>query len=413
VCRSASGCLPQPADCSSQPLGSALPPIEIRRVFILRPDHLGDLVLFSGALRHLRRRWPGAEIALCARPFGLELFAHCPHVDTLVSYDRLAGLFLDSKRLPGLPNVRGACRLSRYVRRGLRPLIPLFQFPYRCDLALLPLRSPQDEHNLVMRHIPARLRVGVQGGLGNLTAEQELQHRSIYSLKMDVSQFPIDLPELEMTRRYLEFIGATTQDDELWPEFWTTEEDRDHAEEWVVSLTTGATVGVAPGVVSAPGKRLPPDWFARAIERSGAKRLRVVLLGSAVDAEVCSEVEARLKKLAAVESTVNLTGKTTVRELIECVRRCDFVLTQETATLHVATALRKPVVGIVGGGHFGRFFPYGDSATARFVHKRMDCFGCNWRCHYDTVRCVQEIPPEAAAKELRELFSLCRSGGRP
>jgi len=104
---------------------------------------------------------------------------------------------------------------------------------------------------------------------------------------------------------------------------------------------------------------------------------------------------------------VNLAGKTSVREMIECLRRCDAILSQETAALHIATALHKPVLGIVGGGHYGRFYPWGDPEIARVVTKPLDCFGCNWACKYATMRCIQEISPSEASEGLKK----CLSGG--
>jgi ADP-heptose:LPS heptosyltransferase len=91
--------------------------------------------------------------------------------------------------------------------------------------------------------------------------------------------------------------------------------------------------------------------------------------------------------------------------MIECLKRCDLILTQETAALHIATALRKPVAGIVGGGHFGRFYPWGDPETSRPVQREMSCYGCNWHCKYQTMRCIQEIPPGDAAAALAGLVA--------
>ena len=89
--------------------------------------------------------------------------------------------------------------------------------------------------------------------------------------------------------------------------------------------------------------------------------------------------------------------------MIECIKACDFVLSQETAALHAAVALRKPVVGIIGGGHYGRFYPWGDPKLSRPANKPMDCYGCNWLCKYETIRCIQEIPAADAARELNQL----------
>ncbi len=63
------------------------------------------------------------------------------------------------------------------------------------------------------------------------------------------------------------------------------------------------------------------------------------------------------------------------------------------------------MVGILGGGHYGRFYPWGDPKFTRVVSKPMDCYGCNWHCKFETVRCIQEIPPADAARALNELYA--------
>jgi hypothetical protein len=75
--------------------------------------------------------------------------------------------------------------------------------------------------------------------------------------------------------------------------------------------------------------------------------------------------------------------------------------------------LQKRVAGIVGGGHFGRFFPWGNSSVARVVNKPMECYGCNWRCKYQSMRCIQEISPMDAARELRSLLEDVRMNHVP
>ena len=74
----------------SQRVGSY--PAAPRRILIIRPDHLGDLILFSGGLRHIRNKWPSARITLCVRSYGMELFANCPFIDKLQPYESLIPL---------------------------------------------------------------------------------------------------------------------------------------------------------------------------------------------------------------------------------------------------------------------------------------------------------------------------------
>ncbi len=86
-------------------------------------------------------------------------------------------------------------------------------------------------------------------------------------------------------------------------------------------------------------------------------------------------------------------------------RRARLYFGGETGPLQLALAVGTPVVCLLGGGRFGRLFPAGDPRRNRAVHLGMDCFGCNWRCRYDSIRCIQEIGEEHAWRELAALLA--------
>jgi len=374
----------------------------IRRVFILRPDHLGDLVLFSGTLKHFRRRWPAAQITLCVRgSYGKELFAHCPHVDRLVSYEELRTNLLGSGRLFGMPHVRGFGRLGNLLHQHAPPFI---RRKYASDLVVLPITSPEHEYHRCIKLIPSRDKVGICGDLTNQTAEIEAETRNWYSTQMDLAGRPWNFHELEATRLFLKFLEIEVEPDDLWPELWTSRDDCRKANDWIPKNSDKIVLGIAPGVTSLPGKRLPSEWFAKVVNLLKCRDIEIILLGSRPDLSVCVGVASALKSSRPAIRLQNLAGKTSVGELIECIRRCNIVLSQETAALHIATALRKPVVGLIGGGHFGRFYPWGDPSVARAVNKPMDCYGCNWQCKYESIRCIQEISVESAAAEMNYLL---------
>jgi len=73
-------------------------------------------------------------------------------------------------------------------------------------------------------------------------------------------------------------------------------------------------------------------------------------------------------------------------------RRCRLYVGAESAGAHMACALGIPNVVLLGGGHFGRFMPYSPLTSA--VVLPMDCFGCNWRCKYDTAHCIASVDPK-------------------
>ena len=112
---------------------------KINRVFILRPDNLGDLVLFSGALPHIRAHYPQAEITLCVKRYLRNLLELCPHVDRLLCWeDALYNLTgRPTLTLDWLPEIRGRWRLQTWLRALTRHAMRL---RYRTDVLLLPAR---------------------------------------------------------------------------------------------------------------------------------------------------------------------------------------------------------------------------------------------------------------------------------
>ena len=363
-----------------------------RSVLILRPDNLGDLVLFSGELRHMRALWPSAQITLCARSHGRQFFAHCPYIDKFLSYESLQW----TGRLYWPQSISWGPSLGRWLLDTLQRVIPSIGY----DLTVLPIVSPWITYHRIMAFLPSRERVGVCGSRDNANTDEVLRSQNIYSRHFDAAQFPPAFSELERNRLFLRFLGADVKETDFWPEFWTQDSDRAAAKELLQREPGKLLIGIAPGVSWPLGKQLPASWYVETLRDMRRPDMQFVLLGAGSDQAICGEIERALSEA----SITNLAGKTSILEMIECIRACDVMLCADAAPLHISTALRKPVVGLLGGGHFGRFYPWGDPKLARVVNKPMDCYGCNWECKFDRVRCIQEIAPADAIRELTALI---------
>ena len=103
---------------------------------------------------------------------------------------------------------------------------------------------------------------------------------------------------------------------------------------------------------------------------------------------------------------INLVGQTTVNELVEVVRRAQLFIGADSATFHVAAALRKPAICLAGGGHWGRFVPWGMTERTKVLTHKLDCFGCNWACGRATVDCIAGIETDDVIRHARELLVL-------
>jgi ADP-heptose:LPS heptosyltransferase len=330
---------------------------------------------------------------VCVRRYALNLLEHCPYIDRLVTWEDLI------HPLPPGRYFRGRNRLESILIRLRRATAKSF------DVVLVPVRSPTRAIHQLAGSIRAAARIGIVGDHCNQSPYDEACSASVYTSHLEL---PIDRrlePELEANRDFLRFLGAEIGTDDAWPEFWTDDADRRWAAEQVGGSPEEMVLGIAPGVTSMPQKRYPAERLVEAVAALRDVQLKVVLFGGPGERAACGEVAELLPKLRHVQSVVDLAGKSTVRQLVEGLRRCTVVLSEETAALHIATALRKPTVGIMGGGHFGRFYPWGDPEINRVANQPMECYGCNWKCRYTTIRCVQEIPPKLIARELQHLLT--------
>lgn len=164
------------------------------------------------------------------------------------------------------------------------------------------------------------------------------------------------------------------------------------------------------------GGRTPLRWWpvdkfsevAKAVNRSGVP---IVLVGTRSE----KEAALRFKELSNV-SVADLTGELSVAELVSVINNCLFVLANDTAPVHIAIALKKPSVCIMGGGIFGVSDHYGYPRINRWAYVKTDCFFDNWRCVEkarpgEPAPCIAAVTAEKVIGELGELLALIRKNG--
>ena len=103
-------------------------------------------------------------------------------------------------------------------------------------------------------------------------------------------------------------------------------------------------------------KRWPAIHFAELVRQTAAQfpSTRFAILGSRDD-QPLGEIISR----AAPDRCLNLCGATSLLEMIEWVRLCDLMVTNDTGPMHAAAALGKPIIALFGPTEPRRTGPYG------------------------------------------------------
>jgi ADP-heptose:LPS heptosyltransferase len=110
------------------------------------------------------------------------------------------------------------------------------------------------------------------------------------------------------------------------------------------------------------------------------------------------------KSAGLPKCVADLRGRTSLPELVDLLQQASLVVGNETGPVHLAIGLGIPTVCVLGGGHFGRFMPYGDSAKHKVVINRLACFQCNWNCTRSRPECVLDVSVDRVWEEVRGLL---------
>ena len=109
----------------------------------------------------------------------------------------------------------------------------------------------------------------------------------------------------------------------------------------------------------------------------------------------------------------NNAGKTELVELSGLLSQSQLIITNDTGTAHISSAVGTPTVCILGGGHFGRFLPYPDlpsqSSKIEAVFHKMPCYDCNWQCVYtfnkgEPAPCISNVSVDAVWQEVGKII---------
>jgi lipopolysaccharide heptosyltransferase II len=159
-------------------------------------------------------------------------------------------------------------------------------------------------------------------------------------------------------------------------------------------------VAIQPGA-RWTNKRWPSANFAEVIRMlaAGHADTRFVILGNGEDVPL-GEIVAR----AGPERCLNLCHRTSLPEMVEWLRLCSMMITNDTGPMHVAAALGKPVIAMFGPTEPRRTGPYGQLENVLRVE--LPCSPCMKEyCSYEKPNeCLNAITPAMVFQRAKNLL---------
>jgi heptosyltransferase-1/heptosyltransferase-2 len=325
-----------------------------RRILIIKPSSLGDVATTLPLLCDLHRALPKARIDWLVHPAFAVLLRGHEALDRILEFDR--------KQLAAWWYKPAAWRLFRELLRKLRSA------EYDCVIDAQGLfRS-----GFFARITGAATRIGFasarEGAPLAYTHRVRLPDRGRHMLAVD---------------RMRALLGPLEIDTTCPAEFRLPIQPA--AAAWARDL-----LGATRPIVVIPGarwntKRWPLERYTAVVRQLAAARQPVVLAGSPDEKPLCDEIAA------AVPAVRNLAGQTGLAEMIALLDRAKLVLGNDSGPLHVAVALRKPIVAIYGPTAPDFVGPYGQLANV--LRHDVPCHPCRRR-ECDHHSCMQGVSVE-------------------
>ena len=286
------------------------------KILVIRLSSIGDVVLTTPVLRCMKRQLQDCEVHIITKRICGELLEGNPNVDRLIEYDgsgEQEGM-LRKEHYDYVVDLHNNHR-SRRLRRALRRRTLVYRKEnFGKFMLVLTKWDIMSGRHVVDRYFDAVKPLGVEND----------------NLGLELQNF--ELPKLELPNLKLQYHKSPSP----------CPVDRQY-----VVIACGA---------QHETKRIPPEKIA--LLARGIKN-QVVLVGDRNDRQ-------RMESITLSDNVLNLCGETTLRESAAMIAHSDYVITPDSAMMHVAAAYHRKVIAVWGctSPRFG-FWAYGT--------ERIDC----------------------------------------
>ena len=324
---------------------------------VIQTAFLGDVVLTTPLLSALAAHHGPVDVV--TTPMAASLLETHPAVRNVIPYDKRGS----DRGWTGLRRLSQRLKAERYQR------------------AYLPHRSLRTAALGVLARIPSR--IGFSGGWSFLYTEARpkpaLGHESDRLLALADKPPGVYPPQLR---------------------------PRAADEQAAAALITRPFVALAPGSIWG-SKRWP---YYPALAARLAEHVAVVAVGGTDDVALGDQIVAAVRPSG--RPAVNACGRLTLRESAALIGRASALVTNDSAPLHLATAMGTPIVAVFGPtvAEFG-FGPLRAGDVALGIEE-LQCRPCSPhgppQCPLGHHRCMREITVEAVIAAIEELGALRR-----
>lgn len=337
-----------------------------RRILLVRTDRIGDVLISTPVIKAIRDHYPTSYIAMMVSSYTRELVEGNPYLDRVIVFDKDRHNSLFS-----------AWNFSQRLKKeGFDTAIilyPTVRTHLLCFLAGIKERIGYDWRApyLLTTVIPHKKQEGLK---------HELEYNFDLLKPLGISEIQ---PELHLNLKE----SAERSVEGLLGSLGVSSRDR--------------LVAISPAA-SCVSRLWSARKFAEVIDcLSAFFRVKVLLVADSQHRSIVEEVVR-----SARSKPIDLSGRLSLSELASLFKRCALVISNDSGPVHVAVAVKTPVISIFGRNQPGlgplRWGPLGRSDVA--VYKKTDCDPCLAHDCQSRFKCLEAITSDEVFAHARRIL---------
>jgi heptosyltransferase-2 len=222
--------------------------------------------------------------------------------------------------------------------------------------------------------------------------------------KLLTDKVPLDC-KIHASKRHLNLLQIFTDASfDMQTEIFWSEKEEHNAQTIIdeAKKTHNYVIGLAPGAIWDT-KRWPEEHFITLISIFAKYNFKVFLFGGKEDRQLCKKIIEK-----SHSDATNLAGQLSILESCSLINKIDLMISNDSAPLHIANAVKTDVFSIFGPTikEFG-FYPFREND--KIFEVDLYCRPCTKhggkRCPEKHFHCMKEVLPSVVAKEIKNYFN--------
>jgi len=335
----------------------------MNKILIIGPAWVGDMIMAQSLLKLIKERQPETILHVAATSWAFPVLSRMPEIDGLTE----------------LPLAHGQLGL------GIRYRIAKELRKQNFDQAIVLPNSFKSALIPWLAGIPKRT-----GWLG------ECRFGVLNDVRyLDEKRYPL------MVERLLA-LGLAPKESlpafYSYPQLSSTPETQALAlQKLDITRPTTPVLALCAGAEFGPSKRWPAEYYAEVARQKLAANWQVWLFGSPKDRVITD----RIMELTD-NRCVHIAGRTQLDQTIDLIAMTSAVITNDSGLMHIAAALKKPIIAIYGSSSPGYTPPLARDVS--ILKLNLPCQPCFEReCPLEHHQCLRDITPDLVLNALAEL----------